>query len=192
MKVLIVTHHYLDGNGGGVFASRAFINAFASIYGDVTLMCPVKPGCPPEHISSGVRIIAVSDTRSPWKKTLDLVRGCFHRFSKDFPELLSKESFALIVFDTCYPAGDLAKPARKSGARIVTIHHNWQYAYERDNAKGLTRPVRLLWLPSCEREAILSSDINITLTEQDREALYRCYNPSRTCRIEVCAPFEYE
>ena len=30
MKTLFVTYHYLHGNGGGVFASRGYVNAFAA------------------------------------------------------------------------------------------------------------------------------------------------------------------
>ena len=193
MKVLIVSHHYLDGSGGGVFASRGFINAFACLYDDVTLMCPVRGSIPPERISSKVRkILEVPEERSSLRRTLDLLGGRFHRFGKVFPALLAEEHFDIIVFDTCYPAGDLAARAKKSGARVVTIHHNWQYAYEKDNSRGLARPVKLFWMPRCERKAILSSDLNIALTEQDRDTLYGQYDPSRSSRIVVCPPFEYE
>lgn len=192
MKVLIVTHHYLHGNGGGVFASRCYINALATLCDDVTLMCPLKDGFPPEHIHPRVRVIPVPDRRPVLKKAIDLLTGRFHRFASDFPALLSRERFDMIVFDTCYPAGDLASRAKGSGARVVTIHHNWQYAYEKDNARGVTRPFILLWMRRCERTAVHGSDLNITLTEQDRETLYQQYDPARSCRICVCPPFEYE
>ena len=165
MRVLIVTHHYLHGNGGGVFASRGFINACARLYDDVTLMCPVLPGHSPEHIVPSVRIINVPDPRSFLRKFLDLATGRLHRFGRVFPELLSRERFDLVVFDTSYPSGDLALTAKAAGTLVVTIHHNCQYEYERDNATGLTRPLMLFWMPRCERRALYCSDLNITLTE---------------------------
>ena len=44
MNVLFITHHYLHGNGGGVFASRAYINVIAEIADHVTLLYPDKEG----------------------------------------------------------------------------------------------------------------------------------------------------
>ena len=193
MRVLIVTHHYLNGYGGGVFASRGFINGFAELYDDVTLMCPVTKDRYPEHINPKVRkIIGVPDRRSLAKKSLDFLSGRFHRFGKAFPELLSGEHFDIIVFDTCYPTVGLIPLARKAGSKVLTIHHNWQYAYEKANARGLMRPVKLMWVKRCERMALLSSDINIVLTGQDRETFMKLYKLDSSVRIEVCPPFEYE
>ena len=95
-----------------------------------------------------------------------------------FQTLMAEEKFDMIVFDTCYPAGYLTPRARRSGARVVTIHHNWHYADEKDNARGVMRPFRLLMLPRSERNSVLYSDLNITLTGQDKEPLYRKYDPS--------------
>ena len=40
MRVLFFTHHYLDDNSGGSFASRAYINAFTEIADTCMLMYP--------------------------------------------------------------------------------------------------------------------------------------------------------
>lgn len=192
MRVLFVTYHYLHGYGGGVFASRGFINAAAELYDDVTLLCPVSKGRSPEHINPKVRIVGIEDTRSALKKGLDLAAGCPHRFAKAFPELLSGEKFDMIVFDTSYVCWGLIDLARSHSKDVVTIHHNWQYEYEKDNARGFLRPLRLRAILKCEKEALHKSTLNITLTEQDRQSLFREYDPEKTCRIVVCPPFEYE
>ena len=192
MKVLIVTHHYLQGHGGGVFATRGFINAVSALYEDVTLLCPVMTGRKPEHISPKVRIVEVEDRRPVLKKAFDLLLGCFHRYGKAFPKLIAEERFDLIIFDNSYVSGGLIDSAIEHCHKVVTIHHNWQYEYEKDNATGLLRPLRLYYAPRIEREAVLKSTVNITLTEQDKEAFYREYDPERKSRIVVCPPFEYE
>lgn len=192
MRVLFVTYHYLHGYGGGVFASRGFINAAAELFDDVTLLCPVLKGRSPEHISSKVRIVGIEDQRSAFKKGLDLISGCLHRFAKAFPELLSGERFDLIFFDTSYVCHGLIDLAKIHCKDVVTIHHNWQYEYEKDNARDILRPFRLRTVLKCEKEALHKSTLNITLTEQDRQALFREYDPEKTCRIVVCPPFEYE
>ena len=62
MRVLIVTHNYLSGFGGGVYGARAYINAFAALYDDVTLLYPVQEGnAAPTEISPRVRMIGVAD-----------------------------------------------------------------------------------------------------------------------------------
>ena len=38
MNLLFITYYYMNGNRGCVFASRAYINIFAEIGDDVTLL----------------------------------------------------------------------------------------------------------------------------------------------------------
>lgn len=192
MKVLLVTYHFLSGSGGGIFASRGFINALCEIYGSLTLICPVSSGEAPKGLDPRVRIIAIEDKRSPLKKFFDYLRAHFTAFRKPFVELMSKEDFDLLVFDNCNASSGLIELAKKSSAKVVTIHHNWQYAFEKDNGSW---PMRLITVPAVrwvEGNAVRNSDFNITLTEQDRESLYAAYDKSRSARIEVCPPFEYQ
>ena len=132
-SVLFVTHHYLDGNGGGVYASRSFINALACL-SDVTLLCPVSDRHAPEEIFPSVRQIPVPYAVPKWRKALDLLRGRIHRYSGVLERVLREKRYDTVVFDTCYPSFRMIDRVRGTGCRIVTIHHNCQYDYAKDSS----------------------------------------------------------
>lgn len=191
MKLLVVTHHYLHGDGGGIYASRSFINAFARL-SEVTLLCPVTPKDGPQEIDPSVRIIPVQYAVPAWRKALDLLLGRIHRYFGVLDEVLEKESFDTVVFDTCYPSFRMLEKVRRHGCRIISIHHNCQYEYARDSYSFPVRPIMLFWLRRCEGQAVRGSDLNLTLTPEDRELLYSFYDPGRHARIEVAGVHEYK
>ena len=191
-RVLFITYHYLTGAGGGIFASRGFINAMCEIYGSLTLLCPVKNGEQVQGLDSRVRIIPVAKDRPALRKILDIISGNIHYFRPVVQRLLREEHFDLVVFDNCNASARMFGIVRRAKLRSVTIHHNWQYAYEKDNTVWPQRPFRLFYVKRFEKKAVRCSDLNITLTSQDRESLYAAYGPDRSARIEVCPPFEYK
>ena len=192
MKVLFVTYHYLHGNGGGVFASRGFINAFSSLSEGMTLLCPQKGDAPPAGIDSRIRIIPVRETRSKFRKALSYLAGCIHRFFGVFDEVLSSDRFDTVVFDSCYVSRGLIGKAHLAGCRVITIHHNYQCDYVRANEVFPGILPTLFWTWISERKAVRKSDLNLTLTAEDKELLYRHYDPRRKSRIDVIGVFEYE
>jgi hypothetical protein len=42
MRTLFITNTYLDGNSGGVYATKAYINAFAQLSETMTLVYAMK------------------------------------------------------------------------------------------------------------------------------------------------------
>lgn len=192
MKTLFVTYHYLHGNGGGVFASRGYVNAFASLSEQLTLLCPVKDGRTPEGIDPSVRVIPVGYEKPRWRKFVDLLSGRIHRFFGVFDRVLASEPFDLVVFDTCYVSFRLIRKARRRGCRVVTVHHNFQCEYVRDNYRFPVRLPLLFWTRICERDAVRNSDLNLVLTEADRLSLTRAYDPERKAVIRVLGVFEYQ
>lgn len=191
-KVLIVTHHYLNGNGGGVFASRAYINALAEIYSDVTLLYPVKEGHPIEHINKKVKAIPVKYDVPKITKLWHVLIGQSHRYLDVFEKTLSKDNYDTVVFDTSNVTWKLIDIAHKHHAKVITIHHNFQMEYDRDNSNVLLRPIILHWTKCRERESVLKSDLNLTITKQDKELLQTFYDRESKSRIEVLGCFEYE
>ena len=81
MKVLIVTHNYLTGYGGGAFGARAYINAFSALYDDVTLLYPVREDDDvPKEISSRVRMMGIPDPVSKIHKAARILfKGVLQR-----------------------------------------------------------------------------------------------------------------
>lgn len=98
MNILIVTLHYLNGVGGGVFASRAYINAFARMVrgkGKVTLLYPSSPNHPIEGIDDDVEAMPVDNNSSLLSKTFNLLTGRIHRNFTVLPTLLKKNILTL-------------------------------------------------------------------------------------------------
>ena len=193
MKVLIVTYNYLSGFGGGVYGARAYINAFAALYGDVTLLYPARSeGEPLSGIDRRVRGIEVVDHSSKLSKAVRLVvRGIPHRFEKPFRELLERERFDLVVFQNSKCSTGLVGLARAAGARVVVQHDNFEWEYTRDNTTPMMRPFLLPPVLRTEREAVREADINLALTPADADMLLRRYGKGMKGRMELLYPFEY-
>lgn len=190
MKVLIVTQHFLNGNGGGVFASRAYINAIASIVDKVTLLYPDKVGHPIEKIGFQVNAIPVKYDKPIIFKFADLILGKINRYAEAFQKILNTEKFDVVFFDNSKASFHLIDIAHNNGCKVVTIHHNYEYEYNRDNYRGIVKHLNLFWTRKYEKDAITKSDLNLTLTNQDKSLLTQKYGGDKP--IEVLGCFEYE
>lgn len=190
MKTLFITYHYLHGKGGGVFASRAYINAFAELSDAMTLLYPMKVGAESESINPGVKSIPVWDNRSKMQKALGIFTGRTNRF-RNIERFIEDERFDIVVFDTSLVVHGIIDYFREQGAKVVTIHHNYQYEYFRDNVGFPFRLPTLFWSKRFEAEAVRKSDLNLVLTEADKQSLIYHYGTGRE-QFGVLGAFEYE
>ena len=190
MKTLFVTHHYLNGFGGGVFASRGIIRAFALLSDGMTLLCPAAEGHTPEGIPGNIRVCPILYEKSKAGKFWDLLRGRLHRFEASFRKEIALRTYDVVVFDCCYPSFGLIAVARQAGCRVITVHHNFQCEYVRDNYRFPLRGPMLFWTRRCERDAVRGSDLNLTLTEADKVLLHTHYDA--VAPVSVLGVFEPE
>ena len=190
MKLLFVTHHYLDGFGGGAYASRGMIHAFWTLSEEMTLLYPSAENSRSPVFPSGLRVRPVLNKKTRLAKLLDLLHGQLHRFGSVFRDEIAPGSFDTVVFDCCYPSFGLVDVAHQHGCRVITVHHNYQYEYVRDNYSFPLRGLMLYWTRRCERDAVRKSDLNLTLTEADRDLLHTHYGHSAP--MAVIGVFEPE
>lgn len=191
-RVLFVTHHYLNGNGGGIFASRAYINAFCELSGCLTLLYPIKNGKEAEGLNRKVEKIPVPYNKSKVLKFVDLMLGRMHRYFGVFEKYLASGNYDTVVFDTSLVTWKNIGIAHRYGAKVITIHHNYQYEYCRDNSRGPIKFFTLFWIKRYEKVAVRKSDLNITLTGEDRILLKKNYDPAGSSKMEVLGVFESE
>lgn len=193
MRVLIVTYNYLTGFGGGVYGARAYINAFAALYDDVTLLFPARSGDEPlPEIDPKVRRIGVVDRASRVRKASRLLlRGILHRFERPFLHLLEQEKFGMIVFQNSKCSSRIIRKARASGARTIVLHDNYEWEYTRDNTPLLQRPLLLPAVVRTEREAVREADLNLALTPDDQRLLTARYGNGMKGRMALLGTFEY-
>ena len=188
MKLLYITYHYIDGHGGGVIGTKAYINAFAELSDEITLLYPYKDNPVVEDLNPKVKAMPLRNDRSRFKKGLDLLTGRSNPF-RLCTDYVDKERFDTVVFDTCMVSHGLIGRFKSQGIRIITVHHNYQYEFFRDNSKTLFRLPTLFWVRRFEREAVRMSDLNITVTEEDLQSLKENYG-SGTERFEAVGSFE--
>jgi len=191
MRILFITHHYLDGFGGGSFASKAFVNAFAEIFHDVTLLFPIKDQDRSTDLNDRIRKIPVTYNIPKWAKFFHLLSGKTHRYYKVFQKIIIKETFDYVVFDNSCVSFGLIDLAHKHKAKVITIHHNYEYEYKRDSSNKLLKPINLYWVKKYEKESLQKSDLNLTLTQQDKLLFQKNYHLSGD-NIKVLGCFEYK
>lgn len=194
MKALVVCFSKMKGFGGGVFAARATVNAMASLCDEVTVLFPADHADERDaELLPNVRQMGITDQHSkPWKFLRCLFRGTLHRMECVFGEMMDKEAFDYVVFHNSKASRRLIPIARKQGAKVITVHDNYEYEYTKDNFPWYD----LLWmLPITlkgEREAVQGSDLNLVLSIQDRDLLRNHYDPERKSHFEVLGVFEYK
>ena len=189
MRTLFITNSYLNGNGGGIYASRTHINLFAELSERMTLLFPYMKGQEPKGINEGkIEMIPVEDHRSNLRKFVDLIFGKVHRFSLT-EEMLKRDKYDVVVFDSSVTSSGLVKKCKRAGLKIVTIHHNYQIEYLRGDGDLLTLPIELFWTWIYEGQAVRKSDINITLTCQDIDLLKKHY--SQNAKFAVLGVYEF-
>lgn len=192
MKSLIVTYHEMIGKGGGIFATLAYVNAMAALSDETVFMYPSRDGATDPRIHPAVRQIPVLDSLSKLGKlSRVLFRGVPHRFEQPFAALLAQEKFDLVTFHNSKASKGLIDPAKATGAKVITVHNNYERDYTMDNERLWRLPISLPAVIRTERESVLKSDLNLVLCEKDRELLYRHYDRKHRSRIGILGVYEY-
>lgn len=193
MNILFITHHYLSSNGGGSFASRAYINSFAECADSMTLLYPQNDKEDLfDSINRKIVLIPVTYDIPKICKLFDLLRGRVHRYYDIVPRLLEAKSYDVVVFDNSKCSYRLIDIVHSHNCKTIVINHNFEYEYVRDNAKGLLRNIELYWTKQYERDAARKSDLNLTLTKQDLISLCNLYRKGNQDNFKYLGVFEYE
>lgn len=192
MKTLVVSYMYLNGVGGGVFASRAYINALAEVSEKITLVYPECVDCKTSDISSKVEMIPVNYAIPKWRKLLVWLQGRCHLLKDATKRCLDREYYDLVVFNHSLACQGLIHYAHHKGAKVITLHHNFEQEYTRDNAtsNGVISKIYMHNVIVAERNAVVYSDLNLTITEDDKFLLRKFYDPKCDAKIEVLGCFE--
>lgn len=190
MNALLITRSGLYGNGGGIYASRAHINAIAELVDKLTVIYPYKENKPAQKISPQVELMPYSYKKPKLLKYVDILMGRIHRHYKLSSDYFDRSKYDLVIFDSCVVSYRLIKKFRQNGIKIITIHHNYQIEYTRDNTRMLLWLPMMFWTYFAERDAVRYSDLNITLTQQDADLLKKHYDSK--ARYGVLGTFEFE
>ena len=190
MKTLFLTNTYLTGNSGGVYATKAYINAFAMLSESITLVYAMREGADAADIlQERITMVPVWDKRSKVRKFMDLCLGTVNRFQKKIFELVNPSDFDTVVFNNSDVSSGLIKKFKVLGLKTITIHHNYQIEYLRGDCDWITMLPNLFWTYIYEGQAARNSDLNLTLTDEDTSLLKSHYGGNHFATIGV---FEYK
>ena len=191
-RVLIVSHSDPFGIGGGSFACRAYAKAFSICYNVNADICvPAESEFETDDTIPFVNILRVPG-RSVFSKVISFFTGRIDRYSGFVLKYIRKNRglYSLIVINGCRESGSLVRRIKSNGVRVVTVFHNFERDYFRDNFKTpIYREVMLFHIRNLERKAYLYSDVNLFLTPHDREKYECTYGPNRN--NSVTGVFEY-
>jgi len=191
MKVLIITNHFLERNEGGCLASRAFINAFSTLFTDCTLIYPESEIDIRPFVSSQLKLVSCKDRRPLLMKGVGVYFGKLHRFHNTVKKYLRKNAVDLIVFDTSIVSQGLHSFAKKRDLQIITINHNVEAEYLKDNKPPpLIRIPFLYFMKKTERRAVQCSDLGLTLTKFDESKLKTIYAYDNKINLNNLGIFE--
>ncbi len=134
MKVLFFERIWLQGQGGGPNCARAYINALAEIADEITLVYPTKSGKEIEGISNKVsNLIPIPYELSKASKVIRLLKGKLNPFYNLPQYLFEPNSFDIVFFSSSYASQGLIKRFHKIGVKVITLHHNFDLKYAKDN-----------------------------------------------------------
>jgi len=191
MRVLFFTHHYLDGNSGGSFASRAYINAFAEIADSCMLMYPDR-GIPiDKYIHEKCVLKGVGNNRNNLQKVVDIYKGRLHRYYEVMIPQIKEYKPDIVVFDNSRTTAGMLQAVKDLGIKTVTIHHNYEIEYYQGTKPFIAwRMAFMHFMEKAERTAVQQSDLNLTLTDEDISLLQIHYDPQKSTKIAKLGSFE--
>lgn len=192
-KVLFITRHYLSDNNGGSNATKGFVHALARLYDDLWVIYSEHDGeDSSSFVPSNCHLLPCYDHRSKVRKGLDVYRGRLHRLTDYVRDYLRESAdYDIIVLDHSVTAASILGYVMATGAKIVTIHHNVERDYLKDNMPSLPyRFPMLFFSKKAERDALLKSDLNFTLTKKDADTFQSWY-PGKDLHLHDVGICEY-
>lgn len=192
-RLLFITCHKLCDNNGGANGSKGFIHCFTSLFDDCSLIYPEFDNTA-AYIPAAYKLFPCHDSRSKIQKGFDMYRGVVGSLWKCVKEHLKKYSYDVIVIDHSVTGTSLVRTIKATGAKIITIHHNVERDYLRDNGKE--RPITYrfpynYYAKKAELDCLTLSDVNLTVTENDA-ATFRSWFSGEDIHIYNWGIFEYK
>lgn len=193
-KILLLASERIDLKSGGGMANRAFYDSLTLHYPGKIDIIQLRHS--PEDIDHDNFYFAPELNK--YQQISWFIRGHYHRLYAFLPKFLSthKGEYSHCIINQCNYA-DMIPLLQKNGIKTIVIHHNYEVRYQMDNKLPSTLFGTFPYLVRRnERMALTLSDLNLYLTDYDRQELTTEYNipniPSRNITIGMFEPFNNE
>lgn len=190
MRILFICKDNPYGIGGGNFATHAYLRAFSDMCAgniDVFMAAHIK-----EDDSIKVAHFYRVPERSIADKLLSVFTGYRHRNVKPVLRHLEKDhDYDYCVFNNSNVSSGIIERTESYGIKAITIHHNYEVEFFRDNMPLAARLLYLHHVRKTERNAYIRSHYNLFLTQQDIETFRREYGDDNGT-ANLLGTFEYK
>lgn len=189
MRILFVNKDNPFGVGGGDFATHAYLLAFSDLCGG-NIDVFIRAGVDNDH-SIKANFITVPK-RSILARIRSVFTGHLHRNVDAVKKRLADgHRYDYCVFNNSRTSTGLIRLVRSLGIKVITIHHNVEPEFVRDNTSNWAHRLLLMSLVRrAERRAWHLSDYNLFLTSQDLTAFQRLYGRNNSVN-SIVGTFEY-
>lgn len=191
MDAIFFTRHAPERTSGGAYATRAFLQAMASIFGN-------------RLTAAGPTDLSTVRTPYPLRESITIpARSTFHKVAgillrryveRTTPYILENAEqiarhYRVAVLDGGV-MGLAAAKLQSLGMKVVTIHHNVEVDYWRTAVSRSRSRLCLAALARIEGLAVRHSSLNLTLTIGDSARLQQLYSNCGSGPFETIGCFE--
>ena len=193
-KILYICYHNPFGTkGGGAMASHAYLRAFSELMdGALDLICSSTLQIEDHSDIKCSDIIYVRE-RNWIRKFSSIFTGYMNRYVPFTKKWISKnhDKYQLVVFDHSNVSGPLVEYVNTYGLKSITIHHNFERDFFKDNNKAIYKFLFLHHVIKWERTAYLKSTLNLFLTMHDMNKFHDIYGIGKG-KNDLIGVFEFE
>lgn len=190
--ILIINHSNPFAHGGGSYACHAYTKAFAEwAAGNADLLIDTENQFPLDDSIRLKNCYKVSQ-RPLIERFLSIINGDIQRYSRFIKQHLKKypNRYSHAIINGSFEAGALVDLFHKYNIKVVSIHHNYDPDFVRDNYKHLTS-IFVHHAYNLQKRAYLKSDCNLFLTQDDIVKCKRVYGVNK-CINELIGVFEFD
>ncbi len=192
-RIIIINHANPFAKGGGSYASRAYMKAFAEwAEGGADICIDAESPFVEDSTILAAKYIKV-EKRSFFKRVLSLINGDIQRYTSFIKKHLSKRQncYEWAVISGATEGGALIDYFHSYGIKVVTIHHNYEPEYVYDNTSiPILKNLLKFHSFNLQKKAYRESDINLFLTYEDAQRCEREYGPNAAIN-KLIGVFEY-
>lgn len=193
-KILLINHSNPFANGGGSFASHAYCRAFSEIAnGDIDICIFDESKWKVDPVIKVSQYLKVKQ-RPTIQRFLSLFTGDIQRYSSFLRKHLAdnKGVYDLIVLNGSFEGGALVDMCKDYGAKVITIHHNYDPEYAYDNISlPVYREIYTHHVYKLQKKAYQRSNLNLFLTKQDIELCEQKFGKT-PARNELLGVFDFK
>lgn len=192
-KLLFITCHKFCDNNGGVNGSKGFAHCFSRLFDDCSIIYPEFGGDPHPFFPQNFKLYPCHDNRGKPLKALDMYRGVLSPLYYAVRKHLKSHKYDIIVVDHSVTGTSIIKAIKATGAKVITIHHNVERDYLRDNIKEWPIVIRYAYhhyAKKSEHDCLKNSDINLTVTERDASQ-FRSWYSNQDIHVYNWGNFEF-